>query len=122
MELNHVLLYVEDVDAALDFYERRLGFERVAAEQGYARVRVPGGNATVALHAISSEPRPPWNEGIAVYFEIDELDAYCTRLADAGVAFDQQPTDMPWGWRHAYLRDPDGHRLSFYRAGPARLG
>ena len=41
---------------------------------------------------------------------------------EAGVELDQKPADMPWGWRHAYLRDPDGHRLSLYRAGADRLG
>jgi hypothetical protein len=30
------------------------------------------------------------------------------------------PQDMPWGWRHAYLKDPDGHPLSLYRAGASR--
>jgi hypothetical protein len=28
---------------------------------------------------------------------------------------------MPWGWRHAYLRDPDGHEVSLYWAGKARF-
>jgi hypothetical protein len=28
---------------------------------------------------------------------------------------------MPWGWQHAYLRDPDGHQLSLYWAGPKRF-
>ena len=26
------------------------------------------------------------------------------------------PKDMPWGWRHAYLNDPDGHEISLYWA------
>ncbi len=122
MELNHVLLYVDDVARSRAFYEGRLRFDLVAAEGGYARLRVPGGEATVALHAVSADPRPPWNDGVAIYFEVDELDAYCERLEAAGVAFEQPPRDMPWGWRHAYVRDPDGHRLSLYRAGGDRLG
>jgi hypothetical protein len=28
---------------------------------------------------------------------------------------------MPWGWKHAYLSDPDGHELSLYRAGAKRF-
>ena len=28
---------------------------------------------------------------------------------------------MPWGWRHAYLDDPDGHEISLYWAGPNRM-
>jgi hypothetical protein len=35
--------------------------------------------------------------------------------------FTQGPQRMAWGWDHAYLTDPDGHELSLYFAGPARL-
>jgi len=28
---------------------------------------------------------------------------------------------MPWGWKHAYLDDPDGHEVSVYTAGAKRL-
>jgi hypothetical protein len=28
---------------------------------------------------------------------------------------------MPWGWRHAYLNDPDGHEISWYWAGENRM-
>ena len=31
------------------------------------------------------------------------------------------PKPMPWGWQHAYLEDPDGHEISLYWAGAARL-
>jgi uncharacterized glyoxalase superfamily protein PhnB len=34
------------------------------------------------------------------------------RLTAAGIAFDSEPADMPWGARHARLRDPSGHPLS----------
>ena len=30
------------------------------------------------------------------------------------------PRMMPWGWRHAYLNDPDGHEISLYWAGENR--
>ena len=28
---------------------------------------------------------------------------------------------MPWGWRHAYLNDPDGQEISLYWAGENRM-
>ena len=28
---------------------------------------------------------------------------------------------MPWGWRHAYLNDPEGHEISLYWAGEQRM-
>jgi catechol 2,3-dioxygenase-like lactoylglutathione lyase family enzyme len=60
-------------------------------------------------------------EGLRLYFEIRQLDALCAHLAAQGVPFLQMPKDMPWGWRHAYLRDPDGHELSLYWAGQKRF-
>ena len=33
----------------------------------------------------------------------------------------QLPRMMPWGWRHAYLNDPDGHEISLYWAGENRM-
>lgn len=69
MELNHVLVSVADLDAALGFYETKLGFECVErdADGGYARLRVPGGDGTVGLHAATADVRPPWRDGVAIY-------------------------------------------------------
>ena len=33
----------------------------------------------------------------------------------------QPPKLMPWGWKHAYLNDPDGHEISLYWAGRKRF-
>jgi len=122
MRLNHVLLYVADVEEALRFYEGKLGFKRVEVGlPDYARVLASEGDATIGLHRISSQPRPPWNEGVRLYMEVENLDGVCRQLATQGVEFEQMPQEMPWGWRHAYLRDPDGHLLSLYRAGEQRL-
>lgn len=122
MRLNHVLLYVADVARALEFYETRLAFTRVEVGlPDYARVRAPDGDVTIGLHHITQQPAPPWNEGVRLYLEVKDLDRVCVDLAARGVAFDQMPQDMPWGWRHAYLKDPDGHLLSLYWAGPQRL-
>ena len=122
MRLNHVLLYVADVEGALSFYELQLGFRRVEVGlPDYARVLAPAGDTTIGLHRISIHPQPPWNEGVRLYLEVANLDEVCERLDLQGVKFEQMPKDMPWGWRHAYLRDPDGHMLSLYHAGDLRL-
>jgi uncharacterized glyoxalase superfamily protein PhnB len=63
---------------------------------------------------------PPADTALTVYFETDRIDAEYARLVQAGVLFDQGPADMPWLWREARLRDPDGHRLCLYHAGENR--
>lgn len=122
MRLNHVLLYVADVERALEFYEARLGFGHIEVDlPGYARLIAPEGDATIGLHRASADTTPPWNEGVRLYLEVENLDDVCRKLAEQGVPFDQMPEDMQWGWRHAYLKDPDGHLLSLYLAGDKRL-
>lgn len=117
LDFNHAMVYVSDVAEARRFYVERLGFRVVEEAEGfYARLRSPGSTTTVALHK-----REPGVSGIRLYFEAPNLDAFCARLAKQGVRFDKEPQDMPWGWRHAYLRDPDGHEISLYLAGRKRL-
>ncbi len=100
---------------------KELGLEVIEAGPGYARLRSPGGDGTMGLHAAGRGIEPPWNDGVRLYFEVDDLDGLCARLAAAGVAFRQPPQDMEWGWRHAYLSDPDGHDISLFSAGEKRF-
>jgi catechol 2,3-dioxygenase-like lactoylglutathione lyase family enzyme len=123
LEFNHAMIYTADYARALRFYRDQLGF-RVIEEYpgGYGRLRSPAGRTTIALHALEPGQRmEPGTEGLRLYFETRGLDAACARLAASGVVFDRMPADMPWGWRHAYLRDPDGHEISLYWAGAKRF-
>ncbi len=123
VEFNHALIYTRDLEKAVRFYADLLGFETVEMEPpSYARLRSPKGHQTIGLHAVrDGQAVDPKTEGIRLYFEVRDLDALCERLAAKGVHFTQMPKDMEWGWRHAYLTDPDGHELSLYWAGELRL-
>jgi hypothetical protein len=98
-------------------------FEVVDAYPGaHARLRSPNGRTTIALHVVDPGQRMnAKTEGLRLYFEVKGLDAFCKALADMGVKLDQLPKKMPWAWKHAYLRDPDGHEISLYWAGKTRL-
>ena len=114
MRMNHVLVYVGDVSRSLEFYEGQLGFKPVEVGlPDYATVVDPVGEATICMHRGSYDRPTPG--GAWLYIELEDLDTACQELARRGVEFDQMPQDMPWGWRHAYLRDPDGQLLSLYR-------
>jgi catechol 2,3-dioxygenase-like lactoylglutathione lyase family enzyme len=122
---NHAMIYSKDVSTALRFYAEKLGFKLLEDFQHdgrsvYARLKSPRGSTTIALHAVA-----PGDElhtgGIRLYFEVPDLERYCERLESAGVQFSQKPKQMPWGWKHAYLDDPDGHEVSLYSAGSKRL-
>jgi DNA-binding transcriptional ArsR family regulator/catechol 2,3-dioxygenase-like lactoylglutathione lyase family enzyme len=110
LELTSVMLYVSSVPRAVSFYST-CGFDLVRDDEGLARMRAPGGGELL-LHPVPDDASVD-APGINLYFELPDLDAHYDRLCDAGIEFDFPPTDVAWGRRHAYLRDPDGHTLSF---------
>ena len=124
LTFNHVMVYAKDVQRALDFCRDLLGFKLVdefhhEGKPVYARLRAPGGDGTIALHLPGPGTSLP-SEGVRLYFEIREIDDLCCKLQAKGFDITQMPRMMPWGWRRAYLNDPDGHEISIYWAGEKR--
>jgi len=116
VQLNQVTLAVSDLDRSVDFY-RRLGLERIVADEGYARFAFPDGDSTLSLE--QAETVPP--SATTVFFESENLDEVVAALEAAGIEFDHAVVDQPWLWREARLRDPDGNLLCLFHAGRNRL-
>ena len=83
----------------------------------YVRFECPDGESTLSL-----EQTAELGSGAApvVYLECDDLDATVERLVKGGIRFDSLPTDQPWLWREARLRDPAGNALCLFFAGSNR--
>ena len=125
LTFNHAMIYTKDVSRAMQFYREWLGFKliedfRYEGKSVYARLKAPGGDGTIALHQ-AGPGASVTSDGVRLYFEIRDLDGFCRGLQKRGFYFTQLPTMMPWGWRHAYLNDPDGHEISLYWAGDLRM-
>ena len=125
LTFNHAMIYCKDVQKALDFYRGWMGFKllddfKYEGKVVYARMRAPGGDGTIALHQAGPGASVS-SDGVRLYFEVRDLDDFCRRLQKRGFYFTQLPTMMPWGWRHAYLNDPEGHEISLYWAGENRM-
>jgi len=125
LTFNHAMIYSRDVARALEFYRGMLGFKVVDEflHDGillYARLRAPGGDGTIALH-LAGPGISVTSDGVRLYFEIRELDDFCRKLQAKGLYLPSPPKVMPWGWRHVYINDPDGHEISLYWAGEARM-
>jgi catechol 2,3-dioxygenase-like lactoylglutathione lyase family enzyme len=126
LDFNHAMIYTRDVAASMHFYSDLLGFKLIdwmewEGRSVYARLRAPRGTATIALHLLERDKTLPEFGGIRLYFEIKSLEKFCKRLENAGITLTKQPKVMPWGWKHAYLDDPDGHEVSLYWAGAKRF-
>jgi catechol 2,3-dioxygenase-like lactoylglutathione lyase family enzyme len=125
LTFNHAMIYVKDVERGLRFYRDLLGFKliedfRYEGAPVYARMRAPGGDGTIALHQAGPGVSVS-SDGVRLYFEVRDLDDFCRKLQQKAFHITQLPRMMPWGWRHAYLNDPDGHEISLYWAGENRM-
>jgi len=117
------LLY-RDPDAAMDWLERALGFERredVRDEDGnVVHAEMALGEAVVMLGttAVGREPfRSLPAGGSLVYCAVDEVEALYERARDAGAEIALELTDTDYGSRDFTVRDSEGNlwALGTYR-------
>ncbi len=113
MRFNHITLIVTDFERSKAFY-RTLGLTQIVdAPPRYARFTFPQGDATLSVEVKGELPSAQSGRA-ELYFQCEAVDETVAALKAKGVAFDQDPTDMPYLWREAQLRDPDGHELRLY--------
>lgn len=84
----------------------------------YARSLCPDENTTFSIHKIEKLHE---REGVRVYFECEALDDTVADLTEKGIQFDEKPTDKPWLWREARLKDVDGNQLILFYGGENRI-
>ncbi|MFC5045742.1 VOC family protein [Aquimarina hainanensis] len=117
MNLNQVTVPSLNVEQSVSFY-KKLGLKLIVeALPRYARFECLEGDATFSVHLVDSLLS---GEGVIVYFETERLDEEVKRLIEAGISFDELPTDQSYLWREARLRDPDGNRIILFYGGVNR--
>lgn len=118
-------LTVQDVERAVNFYERSFGFERgivmpdkegkaVHAEMTYEGETIvmfglEGGFGGTCRSPATSKTECP----VDLYVYCEDVDALCSRAKSAGATVLSEPSDKFWGDRTAQLSDPDGFRWTF---------
>ena len=117
MNLNQITIPSLNVEKATEFY-KALGLKLIVdAIPKYVRFECPDGNATFSIHKVDNLPK---GNGITIYFEDDNLDAWVAELQRKKVEFSQLPEDKSWLWREAHLQDLDGNHIILYHAGENR--
>jgi catechol 2,3-dioxygenase-like lactoylglutathione lyase family enzyme len=106
-----------DIVGAETFY-LALGLELIVRNDHYLRFVCPDGGSTFSVDLVNAVDD---DEQVTVYVEVDDVDAEFERLHQKGMQFEHPPADMPWLWREARRRDPDGHRLCIFYAGDNRV-
>lgn len=121
---DYVVLVVDDVDRALEFYVGLLGLELGHRRGHYAQLATGVTRlalyARAAMEATLGQPLRRPDPGAAAFelgFKVPDVDAAYAELTSAGATPVCAPTDRTWGQRTAYVRDPDGHLIELAQDG-----
>jgi predicted enzyme related to lactoylglutathione lyase len=112
--IKTVGIYVENQDAAVDFYTHKLGFElRRSIEMGpgvkWVEVSPKGSESCFVLYPRTMMSN--WSElKPSVVFHCPDVEATCKSLAGKGVSITMQPTPLAWGM-FAKFADLDGNEF-----------
>jgi|SRR5215208_13825 lactoylglutathione lyase len=127
MRFGYTILYVTDVAASLDFYERALGQRRRFVHESGQYAELDTGETALALaaHELAAANLPGvYREDPAgarpafeVCFVTDDVQRAFDRAITEGAESVTPPQTKPWGQRVAYVRDPDGNLVEL--ASPA---
>ena len=113
-------VYVNDQDAALDFFVNKLGFEKVrddpmGPEARWVQVKPSGAETSLALVKGFGDWSPEKVGGLQpMTFWSDDANATAEELRQAGVGITQDPTPQPWGMNEVRFRDADGNEYLLY--------
>ena len=111
--LDHLVLTVRDLQAAIDFYTRALGMQEVTFAGG--RKALGFGTQKINLHLAGHElepkaERPTPGSADLCFLTDTPVEQYAARLAALGVAVVEGPvarTGAVGPLRSIYVRDPD---------------
>ncbi len=121
MQLTHVRLLVEDMDACRGFYRDDLGLVLTLDAGGGVYCELRAGRVLLGLYrrdlmgqmlgaALPSRTTPA--DAVALMFEVADVDAEYRRLKERGVEFLTEPKDHEVAFlRVAHLRDPEGNLI-----------
>ena len=114
--ISAITLFVEDLDAAKQFYGKVFGLpvhyeDPESAVFKFGNTLINLLRATAARELIEPAPVAPREAGSRFQFtlDVDDVDAMCAELTARGVTLLNGPMDRPWGIRTASFMDPGGH-------------
>ena len=119
-EIVSVRYMVDDVDAAIAFYTRLLGFE-LSTRAAPAFADVKRGNLRLLLAGPTSSAGRPMPDGAKpgpggwnrIHFIVDDLGAEVFRLRQAGARFRNDIIEGPGG-KQILLQDPSGNVVELF--------
>jgi uncharacterized glyoxalase superfamily protein PhnB len=119
MKLGYVILYVDHVEATLEFYERAFGLERRMLDdtKRYGELETGGTRLAFAANELvrnmipidvaqsgPDKPAPPFELAMVT----EDVDSAFTQALAAGAVEVKSPEKKPWGQIVGHVRDLNG--------------
>ena len=103
-KIDSILLYVEDLEASIKFYERALGLHRgwIDEENRMIGFVFPGNDTELVIHTDPGVPTPSFS------IQVEDVETYCKNLAEKGYKVLKEPFDVRCSM-YASLTDPSGN-------------
>lgn len=114
------IIAVESVDAVRDFYVDKLGFQHVMGMVGkdgqldFVTVVLGGARMMFSRAMTGNSQSPSGKKPVEIYLQVDDVDAYHTRVKKNGVKISDPLTLQWWGDRTFKVLDPNGYEIWFY--------
>jgi catechol 2,3-dioxygenase-like lactoylglutathione lyase family enzyme len=118
MKFGYTILYVDDVEASLTFFEKAFGLpRRFYHESGYGEVETGNTALGFASHQLGVSNLPAGYVkadesavplGMEIALVTDDVQAAFNKALSAGAVMLKEPASKPWGQIVAYVRCPDG--------------
>ncbi len=114
--MKYTILYVNDVEASIHFYQQVLGFPIKLRVESY--VEFDTGDVTLSINSRQDVkealglPVPDANQASQTFeigFVVDDVEQTIASMKEKGISIIKEPAKKPWGQTVAYVSDPDGH-------------
>ncbi len=116
MQLAYTILYVENVEQTLEFYEKAFSLKRKMLHESGDYGELDTGNTTLSfaslelMQQIGKNPSSPkkGSPAFEIAFTTNDVTASINTALEAGAELVQEAEEMPWGQTTAYVNDQNG--------------
>ncbi len=117
MIFRYTILYVDDVPATLEFYQKAFGLSLGYLHEGGDYGELQSGETKLAFSSTklmqdlgkSPAKADPQNPVFEIAFECEDVESALDTALKAGAQLVQEARKEPWGQTTSYVSDPNGY-------------
>jgi predicted enzyme related to lactoylglutathione lyase len=113
-KLDTIILHVKNLSAAVKFYKNMLGLKQLDNQPKWKSFDLGGTILGLEPWHPGTEDERPLKYGIALGFEVSDVDKRLAELEKKGAHILVEPRDETFG-RYAEIVDPEGYVIMLYK-------